>query len=438
MFILGMGIARRHYNHFLYLLIVALKTYSSITLLGLFMPNIVNYKQYRLTNGLEFSLYDSGYPSRAFSADFIVKSGDMYAKSGVAHLLEHSIMEQSLIPKTAKESRNITPVTITPVTGEDYIYFHVALQELKYLENFLRFISRNIFEFQPKVEFLDQAKSDVLRQIEESESDDEINLDRRLLQELYLETPIRYSVYGDPQTVKEAGIEDVATLYRNRFKPRNMKIIITGKLGNFDPIAELVARYLERYRLDQEDVPEEHLPLEPPRSYGKFVEEPINSEEGMLVLGHRVPNVYQPDFPASRILNVLLGHFHDSALERRLKRITKRIGSIYNRSLAEAWMEVRSQFEQGSTYLVLNSIFGEYARVQLGELYKSEFERAKRAYLVNLTSPLEIVRFEQRGVDLNSQIALAERVNQEDVIRSACNYLTLNNTVGVIGIPKTK
>ncbi len=307
-----------------------------------------------------------------------------------------------------------------------------------------------LFEPTFLVDELELEKKHLLSQIRRREDQIATQAGRRFRELLFGPHPYGVPVLGYPDTLVAITAEELAARHRERFRVSNMIVSVVGNAG-FDEVRRLVERTF----------PEVQRPVEPEHLAGKTIATPgvretvrRDSSQAYVILGTLTCPLGDPDEPAVRVADAILGSGMSSRLfqELRDKRgLAYSVGSMvsfqrdqgfFMVSIGTSPGNIRFNPQAPDDSLAEAGLWFEVERLKTTPVGEDELERAKNyiagTYLhshernAQKANYLAYWHLTGRGVDYDRRYLDDIRaVTPRDVMRVANKYFIVPTTVVV-------
>lgn len=265
-------------------------------------------RSFVLPNGLKVFLYekhDLPLVNIALAVDAGSKD-ETAATNGVAHLLEHCLLFRGTEFRSGFEvSRELRRrgAYFNANTGQDLTVFELACPSGQ-ADFALRNQREIIFGFALTQAELDDEKDIVLEELKQTEDDPERHGADLTMQRLFAGHPYGRPVYGRPDVIRSARVEDLAAFHARYFVPNNCSLAVVGDFRT----AEMEARLREVFGpLKAADVPARAIPKAAALKASTRFEEEKDVKDGYLFLGWVGPDFNHPDQYAVDLLAEVLG-----------------------------------------------------------------------------------------------------------------------------------
>ncbi len=265
-------------------------------------------RSFALPNGLRVFLYEKrSYPlvNIALAVDAGSKD-ETEAGNGLAHLLEHCILFRGTAERSAVEvDRDVRAhgAYLNANTGQDLTVFEISLPS-EYADFALRNQREILFGFALTPEALEEEKAVVLEEMAQMEDDPRRRGIDLVLQRLFEGHPYGRPIYGRPETVRAARVEDLKAFHDRYFVPDNCSLAVTGDFA----VGEMEARVREVFgSLAASGRPRGVLPKVPLLGKSVALQEKKDVKDAYLVLGFVGPDFNHPDRYAVELLAETLG-----------------------------------------------------------------------------------------------------------------------------------
>jgi zinc protease len=273
-----------------------------------------------LPNGMRVFLYEKrGYPlvNIALAVDAGSKD-ETDATSGLAHLLEHCILFRGTAERSAAEvERDVRGhgAYFNANTGQDLTVFEISLPS-----EFADFALRNqreiLFGFALAPEALEEEKAVVLEEMNQMEDDPRRRGTDLALQRLFEGHPYGRPVYGRPEVLRSARVEDLKAFHDRYFVPDNCALAVTGDFA----VPEMEAKVREVFGpLAGSGRARAALARVPLLEKSVSLREERDVKDAYLILGFVGPDFNHPDRYAMDLLAEALGRGVNPLLNMALR-----------------------------------------------------------------------------------------------------------------------
>jgi len=253
-------------------------------------------KFFELENGLKVYLYERHiFPLlNIVTAVNLGSKDEKEDKSGLVHLLEHSILfggtEFRSGEEIAKDIRR-HGAYFNAYTGRDMITFDISLPS-EYADFAFKNQREILFNLKPSQEEIDKEIKIILEEIAQLKDDPLKYSSSLVFQNLFGDHPYHTPIIGRKEIVEQATVKQMETFYRQFFVPSNCAIAV---VGDFE-IEEIEAKVRNIFGdLKKEEPPssefEKALPLEKTIE----IEEEMDVNQAYLVIGMPGPDYNHPD-----------------------------------------------------------------------------------------------------------------------------------------------
>lgn len=274
-------------------------------------------KKNKLKNGLEVITIKKD--NQIASVNLGVKVGALYEtleEKGICHFIEHMVFKG-----TKKRDFEELNDDLEFLGGEynaytDYsvtVYSYSSLEEE--LENTVELLSDMIVNpiFPPKE--VEKERGVILAEMRSSKDDVEDYSFKRINEEAFKTSPLKYDVAGLEENVKKYSRDDLYNYYKKHYIPNNSVITIVSSMEHQD-VVELVEKYFKDWEagtvieLDIEDEPNE---------VKEIVTIKDNIEQSTILYLYTFYDLEKEDELPLRILNHRLGESGNSLLFREIR-----------------------------------------------------------------------------------------------------------------------
>ena len=265
-------------------------------------------RSFVLENGLRVFLYEKhSLPIVNISAAVNAGSKDETAESnGIVHLLEHCLLFRGTGRRSGTEvSRDVRAhgAYFNANTGQDLIVFEISLPS-EHADFALRNQKEILFDFALSQEDLDEEKAVILEEMNQMEDDPQRHGTDLVMQRLFEGHPYGRPVYGRPDVVRAARVEDLEAFHRKYFIPDNCALAMVGDFQ----IPEMEANIREIYgRLKKSGLVPAAIPKAGLLPKSVSFQEDKDVQEAYLFIGCVGPDYNHPDQFAMDVLTETLG-----------------------------------------------------------------------------------------------------------------------------------
>jgi zinc protease len=272
------------------------------------VPPAAVSRSFVLPNGLQVFLYEKrDFPlvNVALAVDAGSKD-EADATNGLAHLLEHCILFRGTAERSAAEvDRDIRAhgAYFNASTGQDLSVFEISLPS-EHAEFALRNQREILFGFALAPEALEKEKAVVLEEMNQLEDDPRRRATDLVMQRLFEGHPYGRPVYGRPEVVRSARVEDLQAFHAKYFVPDNCALAVTGDFA----LQEMEAKVREIFApLPRSGRSRAALPKAPLLEKNFTLREEKDVKDAYLVIGFIGPDFNHPDRYAMDLLAEVLG-----------------------------------------------------------------------------------------------------------------------------------
>jgi zinc protease len=289
----------------------------------------INYKEYKLKNGLTVILHqDRSTPIVAVNMWYHVGSkNEAPGRTGFAHLFEHMMFQGSKNFIDGWRAVDEIGVNVNGTTNEDRTWYYEVVPS-NYLE---RALYMEADRFGNLLDAMDQAKLDNQRDVVKNERRFRVDnvpygtMGERIDEIMYPEShPYHHSVIGSMADLSAASLDDVKSFFRQYYVPNNTILVLSG---DFD---EKQARtWIQKYfgqikagaKIDRPTMPVPQLSSVIRKQY----EDPFATLSRVALVWPGIP-AYHPDEAPLDILANILSTGRGSRLQSNL---------VYGKELAQ-------------------------------------------------------------------------------------------------------
>lgn len=290
-------------------------------------------RSFVLPNGLKVFLYEK-HDLPLFNMALAVDAGskdETAETNGILHLLEHCILFRGTEFRSGTQvSRDIRlhGAYFNASTGQDLSVYEISLPS-EHSDFALRNQKEILFDLALTQADLDEEKAVILEEMSQLEDDPLRRGTDLVMQRLFEGHPYGRPVYGTPEVVRAAKVEDVMAFHAKFFVPNNCALAV---VGDFETRA-VEEKIREIYGpLNRSDQPKASVSKASLLKKGVSVEEERDVKEAYLFLGYVGPDVNSPEQYAVDVLTEVLGRGVNPLLNLALRSrrdLVQNIGMSY-------------------------------------------------------------------------------------------------------------
>jgi zinc protease len=360
-----------------------------------FGPALV-IKRYRLDNGLTIlTLVDRSSPVASYHTWFRVGSRhEKRGKTGLSHLFEHLMFNQTLHMKQGELDRRIEAEggETNASTWTDWTHYHTELPA----EGLPRMVDIESDRMQHLVLRAPQVRSEkeVVANERRQRVDDDIEgaVSEKLYSLAFKRHPYHHPTIGWMKDIEGFTPEDCRAFYRTYYAPNNATIVVAGDLDE----RALLRRISERYgAIPAAELPPPPRVVEPKQTAERVHVMKLPTATGKLAIGYHAPAFGDDDYPALALLNELLFLGHGSRVFQRLVRkdelaadVGASIAPFVDPGLYDLWVSMQPG---KSAKAALRALDQELDRVRQRRVAQADLERVKSRSELSFLMALETV-----------------------------------------------
>ena len=412
------------------------------------MHNSLLWKKQTLSNGLRVLTYPkpSALTAQLAMAVEYGANDDSDEQAGAAHFLEHLVPGGS--PSRIRRSREFERLggVSNFFTNPEYTLCNVDVTPNKFAEA-SEALSSLMFDASFEEQQFGVEQRIILHELAEVEDDPHEKINEMITQSLYQKHPIRRPTGGFRRTVRALSLSELTQIYRQRYSPQNMILVLSGNFSEKDfsvAVGDFTREGCQKALKKQLTGPET---VHPRKTAAKTK---LGLSQAYLSLGARTVSSSNPDVAPLDVLNVILGVGASSRLfiELREKRaLAYSIGSAQTDGLDFGYLNVDCALKEKRTQEAEALILKELARLRNESSTEAEVAKAKDMILGDVFRGIddaeicpEILTFmemhfgsEKGLVDYINEI---KRVKAENVLEVANKYLAEDEIATAILAPK--
>jgi zinc protease len=353
-------------------------------------------KRFRLDNGLIIlTLVDRSSPVASYHTWFRVGSRhEQRGKTGLSHLFEHLMFNQTLHMKQGELDRRIEAEggETNASTWTDWTHYHTELPA----EGLPRMVEIESDRMQHLVLRAPQVRSEkeVVANERRMRVDDDVEgaVSEKLYALAFSKHPYHHPTIGWMKDIKGFTPEDCRAFYRTYYAPNNATIVVAG---DFDERA-LLSRIADAYGyIPAADLPAPPRVVEPRQRAERVHVMKLPTSTGKLSIGYHAPAFGDHDYPALSLLNELLFLGRGSRMFQRLVRkdelaadVGASIAPFVDPGLYDLWVSLQPG---KSAKAALHALDEELDRVKQKRVAQADLERVKSRSELSFLMALETV-----------------------------------------------
>lgn len=371
---------------------------------------------------------------------------EKYDEKGMAHFLEHMLFNGSEKYPYGEIERIIESLggNINAGTSKDFTYYHVEIA-FPYWRTALEVLYQLTMKPILDESMIEKEKPIVIEELRRGKDNPSTVLWETFEKTAYKVSPYRFPIIGFEETISKFTREKLLEFYRNFYQPKNMAIVVVGKVDPKEVEEEVMKTF---GREEGRPVPRITVPHEPDQIGPRFekIEDP-RVEKAYWIIGWRAPAVARTDYYALAVLDEILGNGRTSVLYRGLKEK----GLVYSYYSGDLGRPRDNMYVIGATfdpkrYDEVKKRVIEILREVYEGLTDDQVEEAKRrvinsrifeeekvsseaydiGYAYTVAKDLDFYRFFRNNVG---------RVRKVDLLRVFERYLLKDNYVEVLMVP---
>lgn len=277
-------------------------------------------RSFVLENGLRVFLYEKhSLPLVNISAAVNVGSKDETAETnGIVHLLEHCLLFRGTAYRSGSQvSRDIRAhgAYFNANTGQDLAVFEISLPS-EHADFALHNQKEILFDFALSPADLEKEKSVIIEEMNQMEDNPQRRGTDLVMQRLFEGHPYGRPVYGRPDVVRAARVEDLKDLHAKYFVPNNCALAVVGDFR----LAEMEGKIRDIYGpLKKSDLAPAAIPKAGLLSKSVSFQEEKDVQEAYLFIGCVGPDCNHPDQFAMDLLVETLGRGVNPLLDMAMR-----------------------------------------------------------------------------------------------------------------------
>ena len=284
------------------------------------MNRSLSWERKVLSNGLTVLLYPrlSGMTAQLSVAIKYGSNDDAEEHSGIAHFLEHMLVGGS--QKRIKLNHEIEKLggCSNIETTNEYTFSTVDIFSDKIAEA-SKVLSGLLFDSVFEKDKLEGERKAILNEIADASDDHQEKNEEALIKSLFKYHPVKNPILGSNKKVKQVTLNDLEEAYTNHYNPKNMILILTGKISETD--CETVLRDFQD-RENSNSILRNNKKIEESKPRKEVIVKRSGLTQSYLSFGLRTAPARDIDTPSLDLIESILGMGESSRLfvELREKR----------------------------------------------------------------------------------------------------------------------
>jgi zinc protease len=260
----------------------------------------------------------------------------------------------------------------------------------EYFERSIELLSKVLFEPRFSQADFDREKKKVLDKITQLKDNPSYTASTVFEKILFKDTFYEFPEIGYYNSVLNIKRDDILSFYENRTLKSKMILIVVGNVGKSD-LEILINKYFagkSRTSISSQPMNDIFLPSPKNKFYLVHKEDSTQSE---LRIGHSSFKRNSPDFPASKIMNTILGGQFSSRINLNLREkrgITYGATSSFHFYINSGWFEISTSVNVDNTGEAVSEIFKEIKGIK-ESILDSEIEFSKSTIIKQFPSRFE-------------------------------------------------
>lgn len=420
-----------------------------VTVMDRFKERSPRRVKYKLENGLTV-VVEENFAAPVAAVQVWVKTGaadETDKEAGLAHLLEHMVFKGTQSRPVGAVAREVESFggDLNAFTSSDQTVYHITSAS-RFFGNAVEILSDLVRNATVNGLELAREREVVLEEIRRGKDNPRSRIYKYLSAEAYRAHPYRRPVIGFEETVSNFSRDDVVGFYRKWYVPRNMTVVVTGKVLAEDVLAAV--------RKNFGDMKDEKLPSLSPRETVEPVQDGFRTKvyreevsEGYMYMGFHIPAFGADDMAALDVLSVIMGGGETSRLTYRIRterRLVSRIFAYANTPRDPGMFMVGLDLVEDNSAKAMEAILQQLYLLKHEPVAAWELERAKLVLGTDSIYARETVDGQARRIgffvtmtgDPDYEQRYLQRVREvkpEDLMRVARKYFRGSNlTVSAI------
>lgn len=405
-----------------------------------------------LSNGLTVLLYPRPSANTAQLSVAVKYGSNQEPKeaAGTAHFLEHMLAGGS--EKRVQRSRSIEEHggILDFYTDREHVSATMDVLPQKIAEA-SQILSELFFGDPFEDEKFEVERKIILNELAEVADDPTIKVEELLLENLFLQHPIRRPVGGYPKTIKRLTLSRLEQEYQANYCPQNMVLTLSGNASQKDA-DKILCWFTDKADKGYTEIPSKKpssIETAKPKAY--VVEEKAGITQTYLSIGARTQCSAHRDAPTLDLIGTLLGGGTSSRLFIELREknaVTYDVSSAHCKGSDFGYFSINCAVSNKKVDLARRLILKELSSLETEDTSTEELDRAKQIWLGSalrgMDSPhdtCEIITYMElqfrSGLALHDYIAKIKAITREDIRTVTAQYLNEDSLCTAILNPIT-
>jgi zinc protease len=412
------------------------------------MNCLLSWEREVLSNGLTVLLYPrlSGMTAQLSVAIKYGSNDDADEKSGNAHFLEHMLVGGS--KKRIKLHHEIEKLGGCShfETSDEYTFSSMDVFPNK-IDEASKVLSGLLFDSVFEKDKLEAERKAILNEIADASDDQQEKIEETLIKSLFKYHPIKNPILGSKKKVKQVTLNDLEEAYANHYNPKNMILILTGKISETD--CETVLRDFQD-RENGNSILRNNRKLKESKPRKEVIVKRSGLTQAYLSFGLRTAPAQDIDTPSLDLIASILGMGESSRLfvELREKRSLLYGFEVTNvTGLDYGYFSVSCPVEIKSLNLTQTLIQDELLKIKNLPTKQDELDKSKNLLLGDIFRAIDIPHeltqlLAYNEIHFENQNALLDYTNkinsltEQDITEVANKYFQDKNYSTAILTPK--
>jgi zinc protease len=398
---------------------------------------------FHLSNGLELLVHED-HSAPVASVQAWVRTGAIhegrFLGAGISHFVEHMLFKGTETRSSNQLAQQVQNVGgyINAYTSFDRTVYWMDLPS-KGVPVALELLSDALFSSViPEQEYAKEQEV-IRREFAMGFDDPDRVLQHRALATAFRIHPYRHPVIGHLEVFNALKRDDLFAYYKERYVPNNMFFVVSGDVRAAQ-VREMLAGWVEKF--PRRALAPVHIPQEPPQLGRREVHEQFATELSRSSMMWHVPELTHPDVPALDMLAAVFGQGRSSRLYRKLRENDGIVHSVsaWNYTPAERGVfGVDALYDPKKRNLVEDAVWEELRNLTRNGVRPAELEKVRRMALSSQISGLMTAGGKASEIGSNwivsgnpnlslHYMALLQKVQPEDIVRVASEYLVAERT----------
>ncbi len=368
-------------------------------------------------------------------------------KSGLASMTSELLTKGTGKRTATQIADEVDFIGATISSGCDYDATYVSSYSLKkYFDNIFDIISDVILNPEFSAEELDRQREQRLNSLLSMTDDGDYLSDKVFRKVVYENSPYAFPVEGTEQSVRNLNRDDIKSFYEKVFVPENMLVAFVGDITPGEATAKMNENFSSWKK--KSDLKTEILVPAIQDSTRVYLTEKKGAVQSSIKIGHKGIRRDNPDYFSVYILNMLLGGYFTSRINKNLREVngyTYGARSYFNPNKFAGDFSITTEVKNEITSATIKEILKEINVIRNEYVSEEELQNVKNYISGNFPLQLEtpnaiaskVINLKLNNLGdnyYNTYIGKINDLTKEDIKEAAQKYLHPDNlTISIAG-----